>query len=278
MRRFNNTGGGNTPSSKGSWVPAVAGGALGLAANLISNKQQKKREQDRRLYDLEQWHRQNRYNHPLQQMARLKNAGLNPNLIYGSSPGSAVGNAGAIPAGQAPEYSLDNPVTGFMDARVKQAQSDNLRSSVNLNTANAMKSISQSGLATSQTNQINKLLSGNLEIQQEDIKQKKIGTFLKVLEKAAMTNKDKGFIARYAAQTSKAIAEGDSAQANVELSKLNEFFAKKGIRPNDPLFMRIIGMIFNINYKEGTMDHKLKDIKTWTQNPFIPSGLEFFNK
>ena len=269
MRRFNNTGGGQTPSSSGSWIPSIAGGALGLAANLISNRQQKKREQDRRLYDLEQWHRQNKYNHPLQQMQRLAQAGLNPNLIYGSSPGSAVGNAGAIPAGQAPEYNLDNPVTSFMDARVKQAQSDNLRSAVNLNTANAMKSISQSGLAKSQTNQINKLLSGNLEIQQEDIKQKKIGTFLKDLEKAAMTNKDKGFIARYAAETTKHIAEGNSAAAKVELDKLNEFFAKKGIRPNDPLFLRILGQIFGLNFKEPISEEKKQQIQTYLSQPLI---------
>ena len=265
---YKTTGGGN-PSPSGTWIPQAVSGLSGLASNLISNRQLRKRELDRRQYDLEQWHRQNRYNHPLAQMERLIDAGLNPNLIYGTSPGSAVGNAGALPAGQAPDYRLDNPVTGFMDTRVKQAQSDNLRSAVNLNTANAMKSISQSGLAKSQTNQINKLLSGNLEIQQEDIKQKKIGTFLKTLEKAAMTNKDKGFIARYAAETTKAIAEGDSAKAKVELDKLNEFFAKKGIRPNDPLFLRILGQIFGLDFKEPISQNKKDQIKTYLSNPTI---------
>ena len=33
---------------------------------------------------LEDWNRQNAYNHPTQQMQRLKEAGLNPNLVYGS--------------------------------------------------------------------------------------------------------------------------------------------------------------------------------------------------
>ena len=32
---------------------------------------------------LEDWNRQNAYNHPKQQMQRLKEAGLNPNLVYG---------------------------------------------------------------------------------------------------------------------------------------------------------------------------------------------------
>lgn len=37
---------------------------------------------------VEQWNRQNAYNHPAAQMARFKEAGLNPHLIYGQ------GNAG----------------------------------------------------------------------------------------------------------------------------------------------------------------------------------------
>jgi len=44
--------------------------------------------------DLEQWHLQNQYNTPQAQMTRFKQAGLNPNLIYGQ--GNA-GNASASP-------------------------------------------------------------------------------------------------------------------------------------------------------------------------------------
>lgn len=52
--------------------------------------------------DLEMWKRNNLYNSPQEQMARLKAAGLNPNLVYGS--GSVVGNtSGQIPKYQRPE-------------------------------------------------------------------------------------------------------------------------------------------------------------------------------
>jgi hypothetical protein len=122
------TGGGN-------WIPAAVGG---LASSWISAKQQKKErehrtqtEADRRRYDLEQWHRSNRYNHPLEQIQRLRDAGLNPNLIYGSSPGSAVGNAGSVHPGKAPEYKLTDPIGPganlFMDTREKQAQTNNIK-------------------------------------------------------------------------------------------------------------------------------------------------------
>lgn len=42
---------------------------------------------------LQDWNRQNAYNHPQAQMERLKSAGLNPNLIYGDSASGAAGNA-----------------------------------------------------------------------------------------------------------------------------------------------------------------------------------------
>lgn len=40
--------------------------------------------------DVEMWERANKYNAPAEQMERLKNAGLNPNLVYGN--GGATGN------------------------------------------------------------------------------------------------------------------------------------------------------------------------------------------
>lgn len=40
--------------------------------------------------NLEQWYRENEYNAPDEQMRRLRNAGLNPNLVYGT--GSVSGN------------------------------------------------------------------------------------------------------------------------------------------------------------------------------------------
>lgn len=253
-----------SPTGGGGNLWSLLGGLGSIGADLIRNKQSKNREKDRRKYDLEQWKRVQAYNHPLEQMKRLKDAGLNPNLIYGSSPGSAVGNAGAIPAGQAPDYRLTNPVTGFMDTRVKQAQTNNLKTQSNLNTANAMKSVAQSGLAKEQTNQIQKLLGGQYEIQQEQVKQSKIGTFLKTLEK---TGKDKYYLAKMAAETNKAIAEGDNATAQVELAKLNERLAKQGIRPTDPLYMRLMGLIFGVDFSREIPQEKMEQIETWIRNP-----------
>lgn len=50
--------------------------------------------------DLEMWNRKNVYNSPMQQMARFKEAGLNPMLMYGK------GTAGAGQATELPKHSI----------------------------------------------------------------------------------------------------------------------------------------------------------------------------
>ena len=142
--------------------PSIIAGAFGLGSNILTNIGAKRREKgrrkyertqelDRRAYDQAMWDKVNKYNHPLQQMKRLKDAGLNPNLIYGSSPGSAVGNAQSIASGkqlqaQAPQYQIDNPMTPFMDTRVKQAQTNNLKADVMLKATQGMKNTAEAGL------------------------------------------------------------------------------------------------------------------------------------
>lgn len=56
--------------------------------NLMLAKQQNK-------WNLDQWNRENAYNDPSAQMYRLRNAGLNPDLVYGS--GSAANLSAASP-------------------------------------------------------------------------------------------------------------------------------------------------------------------------------------
>lgn len=96
-------------------------------------------------YNLEMWNMQNAYNSPAAQMARYKEAGLNPNLIYGqSNSGGSIstGNLGSArqPGGSPPKggrpgsyvprgtnFDLSNGVLSYYDAQARSAQVDNLR-------------------------------------------------------------------------------------------------------------------------------------------------------
>ncbi len=95
-----------------------------------------------REHDVDMWNRQNEYNTPQMQMQRLKEAGLNPNLIYDSSGAGATGNAGApqkAPVAHAERAQVANemasiaalnmtPLIGlYQDWEVKKAQIDNIK-------------------------------------------------------------------------------------------------------------------------------------------------------
>lgn len=83
--------------------------------------------------NLEMWNKTNEYNLPSSQMARLKQAGLNPNLVYGS--GGATTQAAQMPKYNAPTQSfsytpaVDIPsmIGMFQDIQIKNAQIDNLK-------------------------------------------------------------------------------------------------------------------------------------------------------
>ncbi|WNK14041.1 MAG: DNA pilot protein [Microvirus sp.] len=89
--------------------------------------------------DLDMWNKGNTYNAPQAQMDRLKSAGLNPNLVYGS--GTVAGQAsGQLPKYNAPtmDYSHNIPVqigkganniAEWQNFRLQQAQIDNLNAS-----------------------------------------------------------------------------------------------------------------------------------------------------
>ena len=88
---------GESNSSGGAVAAGLAGAAVAapvagtLLSGLFGNYQTRKRNEAERslaeyqnAWNLEQWNRENYYNAPTAQMARLKAAGLNPNLVYGS--------------------------------------------------------------------------------------------------------------------------------------------------------------------------------------------------
>jgi len=89
-------------------------------------------------YNRQQWEDQNVYNSPTQQMERYKEAGLNPNLIYGTGTTSA-GNTSLPSTSQTAKYQaprqeynykpnqLGATLGQFQDVQMKSAQIDNIK-------------------------------------------------------------------------------------------------------------------------------------------------------
>jgi hypothetical protein len=97
-------------------------------AQMAYNEDQYKRMRKDALSD---WTMQNEYNSPKAQMARYKDAGLNPNLIYGNMNNSpAIRSTDMSNAKLAPvNYSgaLAEGLQKYQDTALKNAQTDNLK-------------------------------------------------------------------------------------------------------------------------------------------------------
>lgn len=78
-----------------SWAAvlgAIAGAALTAGGEVFGNYWL---QQQQNIQNIQQWERENEYNKPAAQMQRLREAGLNPNLVYGR--GSVANTAASSP-------------------------------------------------------------------------------------------------------------------------------------------------------------------------------------
>lgn len=131
--------------------------SINNAANFVStNKMNRKtREWNERMYQqqkndsIEMWKMQNEYNDPSQQMARLKLAGLNPNLVYGKG---ADNTAGSISTPTSPKWNPETPKLDLNATEVLnqmytipnlQAQEENLRKNNELLEAQKLKTAAE---------------------------------------------------------------------------------------------------------------------------------------
>lgn len=137
-------------------IPAGIAAGIGVGTTLYNAFSQGKQNRDsrkfsERMYDRQfednqqLWHQQNAYNDPSAQMSRLKNAGLNPMLMYGGGAGAGgAGQAGGIdtpdiqpPQFRAPQVDPLGEIGKYYDVKIKQAQTNNLKT-LNTNMFNDM--------------------------------------------------------------------------------------------------------------------------------------------
>lgn len=134
-----------------SGIGSAVTGYLGYKGQKEANKTNIQLAEQARQHDISMWNAQNAYNTPAMQMQRMKEAGLNTNLIYGSGAGQNT----AGPASKAPVPQVDNELASlaqmsltpmislYQDWQVKKAQIDNLqaetRSRQTMNMLNSLK-------------------------------------------------------------------------------------------------------------------------------------------
>lgn len=217
---------------------------------------------------LSDWTMQNEYNSPRAQMARLREAGLNPNLVYGKG---ADNTAQAVRSSDTKSFSpiasdFSNMGGNFFgdmyDFAMKQAQTDNL---MVMNTVNAQEAIlkaAQTANVASQTaksnfdlKQAEALSTYSVQAAKEGVRklQADIDYTLNQDQRAAVSNAQsiKESLARMLnlesqrandkATREKINQEIENLKTDNEIKALDKELKALGIQPTDNMFFRILG-------------------------------------
>lgn len=213
-------------------LSAGIGAAGSVLSSVIGNIGAKKREENARKANIEFWNMQNQYNTPKQQMQRFKEAGLNPNLIYGKG---TPGLASPVSPAKAAPYKMENPINSMVQAGLAPLQGNKMLA----DTAKAIQDTEKSKIDT-------KLLETNfdslVELQSyqtatafQNLLQSQIATVVKDNTKREKINQE---------ITKLAILNQDldirESQANVERFKSD--LADQGITINDNIIHRLLGL------------------------------------
>lgn len=214
------------------------------------NSQQSELEYTR---NLEQWNRENEYNSPAAQMQRYIDAGLNPNLIYGS--GASAGTAASSPQYTAARYdapkaerSTNRPIN--VDAyqaislgnqiALQRAQVDNLEAQAEYTRANAEYRREELDLG------FNHARRSLLVNQSSYLSQRQVLTSLesdKAIEQLSQLRKENPVKVELLKQTLK------NMRTQNDIDMLNYELAKIGVNNSDDLWQRIAARIF-LNFRD----------------------------
>ena len=121
---------------------AFATQGINQAGNIIStamaNDANERMQYQQNAWNLEQWNRNNSYNHPAAQMQRLKAAGLNPDLMYGQGTAglSSAPAQGSNPIPKQP-FRMDLDPTMFAQLSLIDAQKKNVDADTQVKLADA---------------------------------------------------------------------------------------------------------------------------------------------
>ncbi len=227
--------------------------ALGnVSAAAINSSGAKKSQARANKFNIAQWERNNEYNSPSSQMARLQSAGLNPNLIYGAGGSTAVGNSNGPPApSKATPHSFQNPfanITQFADIRQKGATTDNLKAQNTVIEQEAILKGAQTakiGVETAKNKfdlgLAEELKNTSLQAASENLRSMEATTIGKQLDNSF---KDKALRDRvrtlfYDAEYARENLGGK--QLDNRLKQLEIDLTQMGIQKNDPWYFRILG-------------------------------------
>ena len=246
-----------------------------------------------RQHALQDWQMQNAYNSPEQQMARLKAAGLNPHLIYGGGPGNVSQPVRSTDTKSwnptPPQFDLGavakSALFAGVDLELKNVQRDRIQELTQVARQQALNQASQTAKnaqATAkdkfQLDQAKSLQGYVLEAAKLGVKQQEASiqstltntqrTTQQITTEALMQQPNLRLALAEIDQRRANIAKTDAERYNIRqdtrnkertgiLQQIEIDLREKGINPNDPMYMRVLGQ---------AIDKPFEELKNWWNN------------
>lgn len=248
----------------------IAGGAslIGGAVNALTgaNANKKNREFQERMYERQKsdslafWDLQNEYNNPQAQMKRLQEAGLNPNLVYGSG-GQTGGTASPISTPDRGSYShqpaqfdfggaASQAFSTYFDTQIKQAQLDNLKAqntdivnSALLKSAQTMSTIATGGKTQFQTEFLKDTAHITRAFMAEQANKMHYDQYQSQAAAAVADDKNQLTIQGLRQNISNMRDTGQSIKMRNALMQIEKDLRSQGFNPNDPIYVRMIARL-----------------------------------
>lgn len=264
--------------------------ATGLAQIWSENRQNKKNiefqketNEQQRQWALEDWDKQNAYNHPLEQMNRLRQAGLNPNLVYGKGADTTADAIRSVntPAPQSRFNTgvfdkLNAPLQQMYDLETKQAQIDNLGTQNALmqqealfkqaSTAKTVQDTAKSKFDLQQAGELKDSVIQNAKLQNEKLKADTAFT-LDQNQRNAMSNSQDVKLTAEKIITEKIAHAKDQSQIDLLKAQLENLkqntaiqvyerqLTEMGIHKSDPWYFRALMNLVNGNIVEPKQNY-----------------------
>jgi len=243
-----------------------------------------------RQHALQDWQMQNAYNSPEQQMARLKAAGLNPHLIYGGGPGNVSQPVRSTDTKSwnpsAPQFDLGAAAKSALftgvDLELKNIQRDRIQELTQVARQQALNQASQTAKNVQETakskfqlQQAESLQGYVAEAAKLGVKQQEANiqssltntqrTTQQIVTEALMQQPNLKLVLAEIDQRRANIAKTEEERYNIRQDTRNKERAgilqqieidlrEKGINPNDPVYMRVLGQ---------AIDKPFEELKNW---------------
>lgn len=131
-------------------LPALASAALQVGGNLLStglsNMSANNATKKAYKYNMWMWNAQNEYNLPINQMKRLREADLNPNLVYGHGTSTLASTPSSVGAPSRYPYQLDvlENIKTYKNIEQMDAMTQNIKAQKLTYTAQALSALAKS--------------------------------------------------------------------------------------------------------------------------------------